>query len=114
MKTAVVNFKTTPEIKKRAMERAKMDGVPLSFLLNRRLHEIAGVKSATIDFGYENQLAKDAKDKEIAKIAKEEQDAKNTKEKELTKNAKKEKIAKNAKEIETKKVKKSKSEKSTK
>ncbi|KKQ28672.1 MAG: 30S ribosomal protein S2 [Candidatus Levybacteria bacterium RIFCSPLOWO2_12_FULL_37_14] len=60
------------------------------------------------------KLAKDAKDKEIAKIAKEEQDAKNTKEKELTKNAKKEKIAKNAKEIETKKVKKSKSEKSTK
>jgi len=66
MKTAVVNFKTTPEIKKRAMAKAKQDGVPLSFLLNRRLHEIAGVKSATIDFGYENQLAKDAK--ELARL----------------------------------------------
>ncbi len=62
MKTAVVNFKTTPEVKKRAMAKAKRDGVPLSFLLNRRLYEIAGVKNATVDFGYENQLAKDAKD----------------------------------------------------
>jgi len=36
MKTAVVNFKTTPEIKKRAMAKAKQDGVPLRLRMDVR------------------------------------------------------------------------------
>lgn len=50
MKTAVVNFKTTPEIKKRASERAMKAGIPLSFLLNHRLNEIASGERLTVGF----------------------------------------------------------------
>ena len=50
MKTAVVNFKTTPEVKKKATERARKTGVPLSFLLNQRLNEIANGQKLTVDF----------------------------------------------------------------
>ncbi|MBU2575727.1 type II toxin-antitoxin system RelB/DinJ family antitoxin [Patescibacteria group bacterium] len=53
MKTAVVNFKTTPEIKQRALENTKKAGIPLSLLLNNRLHQIANAKSLTLDFGAE-------------------------------------------------------------
>ena len=50
MKTAVVNFKTTPEIKKRAQINAKAAGIPLSLLLNRNLNEIANARHLTLDF----------------------------------------------------------------
>ncbi|MDP6571519.1 MAG: hypothetical protein QF747_01610 [Patescibacteria group bacterium] len=53
MKTAVVNFKTTPEVKKRAMEKTQKAGIPLSFLLNQRLNEIASGKKLIVDFDEE-------------------------------------------------------------
>lgn len=67
MKTAVVNFKTTPEIKKRASERARKAGVPLSFLLNQRLNEIAHGQKLTVDFEAEtpsDMLIQDLKESE--------------------------------------------------
>ena len=44
MKTAVVNFKTTPEIKKKAQEYAKEQGLALSALLNQELYKIANAQ----------------------------------------------------------------------
>ena len=53
MKTAVVNFKTTPEIKQKALAKTKKAGISLSSLLNHRLQEIANAKSLTLDFDEE-------------------------------------------------------------
>ena len=53
MKTAVVNFKTTPEIKKRAQENTRRAGISLSALLNQRMREIANAKTLTLDFNAE-------------------------------------------------------------
>ncbi len=41
MKTAVVNFKTTPEVKKGAQNTLRTFGITLSAFLNHRLHQIA-------------------------------------------------------------------------
>lgn len=41
MKTAVINFKTTDETKKKAQSVAKQLGIPLSSLLNAYLSELA-------------------------------------------------------------------------
>lgn len=52
MKTAVVNFKTTPKLKKQIQQIAKKIDVPLSFILNHFLKHIADndpVDACTID-----------------------------------------------------------------
>lgn len=41
MKTAVVNFKTSNETKKKALQVAKQLGIPLSSILNAYLSELA-------------------------------------------------------------------------
>jgi|TARA_B100001971_G_C18214690_1_gene553006 antitoxin component of RelBE/YafQ-DinJ toxin-antitoxin module len=67
MKTAVVNFKTTPEIKQKAIKKAKKAGVSLSFLLDRHMHEIASAKTLTLDFDAEEpseMLIRDLKESE--------------------------------------------------
>lgn len=48
MKTATINFKTDPKIKRAAQKRAEALGMPLSTLLNDYLDKIARSKSATI------------------------------------------------------------------
>lgn len=53
MKTAVINFKTTPEKKRKAMENCKKAGIPLSYVLDKRLSEIADAKQVTVDFDAE-------------------------------------------------------------
>ena len=53
MKTAVVNFKTTPEIKTRAQENLKHSGIPLSMYLNHYLRKASQTKHIALDFDAE-------------------------------------------------------------
>lgn len=75
MKTAVVNFKTTPEAKRRALENTKKAGIPLSLLLNQRLNEIASASNLTVNFGAEEpsewlkqQLKESEEDRKASRI----------------------------------------------
>jgi antitoxin component of RelBE/YafQ-DinJ toxin-antitoxin module len=64
MKTAVVNFKTTPEIKKQAQKYAQEHGISLSALLNQYMAHIHARRQSQAKLS--KQLTKDAQ--ELAKI----------------------------------------------